>query len=180
MENLFNSNISKQIAGMKELEKNVLTGTFFENMSSGSEGGHAPANFILDLLLKWCSYRLSLQPHPQATNQLLKTIGSLCDVAKKTSNRLEDFEADSIIPSLIERGFGNSKARVRTQFRSILRRFCHLYPASKIAEAVRSVRARSARISIISLVFTRISLVHTTRKSLEQQRLNVHSNITKT
>ena len=114
MENLFNSNISKQIAGMKELEKNVLTGTFFENMSSGSEGGHAPANFILDLLLKWCSYRLSLQPHPQATNQLLKTIGSLCDVAEKTSNRLEDFEADSIIPSLIERGFGNSKARVRT------------------------------------------------------------------
>ena len=114
VENLFNSNISKQIAGMKELEKNVLTGTFFENMSSGSEGGHAPANFILDLLLKWCSYRLSLQPHPQATNQLLKTIGSLCDVAEKTSNRLEDFEADSIIPSLIERGFGNSKARVRT------------------------------------------------------------------
>jgi len=137
VENLFNSSkVQKQIQGMKDLEKNVLTGSFFENLSSGSEGGHAPANLVMDLLLKWCSYRLSLQPHPQATNQLLKTIGSICDVAEKTSNRLEDFEAESILPSLIERGFGNSKPRVRTQFRSLLRRLCHLYPASKVAEAV--------------------------------------------
>ena len=56
--------------------------------------------------------------------------------------------------------------------------------AARDATDVRGVRERSARISIVSLshIIARISLqslICTTRKSLEHQRLNVHSNITK-
>ena len=45
-------------------------------------------------------------------------------------------------------------------------------------QAVRCVRARSARIVMIqfSYLITRISLVYTTRTSLEHQHFNVHSN----
>jgi len=90
---------------------------------------------ILDLLLKWVSYRLcDGKLNTKVCKTLLKFLQTLTSALAENEYELLEGEAKNLLPYLLEKVSGHSMAAMREQCHTIVQKLCNVYPASRIIQ----------------------------------------------
>ncbi|XP_029636093.1 cytoskeleton-associated protein 5 isoform X2 [Octopus sinensis] len=117
MDQLFHSDFKSHIKAIETLTK-CLDTQKLESISN------------LDLILKWLTLRF-FDTNPSMLNKALEYIQNVFDLLAEEDYHLNDIEAVSFIPYLIQK-VGDPKDNVRQNVRGILKSVCKVYPGSKL------------------------------------------------
>ena len=110
---LFHRDFARQLQAVDALES--LLGSNAEALLS-----------VLDLVLRWCSWRM-VDANTALLLKLLHFLQSLLQQLQLTGYRLHEGEACDLLPFLVEKVLGHGNAKFRTDCRELLRLSCALY-----------------------------------------------------
>eukprot|EP00898_Chlorokybus_atmophyticus_P007131 jgi/Chlat1/7419/Chrsp6S09189 len=86
---------------------------------------------MLDLLLRWLALRIC-EANMTSLLKTLEFLSSLLEALKVDGYRLSEYEANVLVPSVVEKS-GQNQDRVRQMMRDVIRHLYLLYPTSKLA-----------------------------------------------
>lgn len=90
---------------------------------------------VLDLMLKWVSWRLcDGKLNTTVCKTLLRFLKTLTTALGNNGYELKEGEAKNIIPSLLDRVSGHSMAKMRSSCREIIQGMCTIYKPQKIVQ----------------------------------------------
>jgi len=109
---------------------------------------------ILDLLLKWVSFRLcDGKLNTKVVKTLLKFLQTLTSALDTNEYEMLEGEAKNLLPYLLEKVSGHSMAPMREACHEIVQKLCNIYPASRILqELTDAMESKSKRVQSECLV----------------------------